>query len=202
MNLISIEEREVLPKGLKQTTINEDKVKSYFFDGDYELLSALSTLSIPLNQDNPTLFYAGCGADIFFPLIYIEKLFKKLKSITCIFVDRENCLNLLLTQLDDVNVSFAQKKNIITFYWKHLLVTLEFIQADVFSIQFPSFDIYFERAFRIMKDEHPEYESKIFNALNKTGILISDSGFQFIPNQVPVPKELSSYNEMIVGVKE
>jgi|SRR3989344_3624668 len=202
MAVISIEERNVKPKGLKQTNIDETKVKSFFFDDDYALLNHLNNLQIPLKEESPTLFYPGCGADIFFPLIYIEKLFPQIKSITCIFVDREYCLNLLLTQLDDVNVSFAKKKNKVQFYWKHLHVTLEFIQADVFTMQLPSFDIYFERAFRIMKSEHPDFELNIHASLNPNGIIISDNGFQHVQlKRIDVPKELSGYKEMIIAVK-
>jgi len=199
---ISLEEREVIPKGVQQTAVAEEKVQSFFFDDDYERLQLLNKINIQLNNSNPTLFYPGCGADIFFPLIYVEKLFPKLKKANFFFVDTQECLNLLLTQLDDVNVSFSQDKNIITFYWKHLLVTLEFIITDVFTMQLPSFDIYFERAFRIMKSEHPEYERWIFDALNPNGIIISDSGFQHLKlDQITAPKELSGYGEMVVAVK-
>ncbi len=67
----------------------------------------------------------------------------------------------------------------------------------------PTFDIYFERAFRIMRERHPEYEQKIVEKLNRGGILISDSGFQDTTlRKIMVPKELSAYGEMVLGVMD
>ena len=53
-----------------------------------------------------------------------------------------------------------------------------------------------------MKEQDQSYEHKIFEKLKTGGILISDSGYQKTPLQkMKVPPELSSYKEMIIGVK-
>ena len=78
------------------------------------------------------------------------------------------------------------------------------MQGSIFQIlpQIPPFDIYFERAFRIMKDGHENYEKQIYQKLKPKGILISDSGFQNSPlEKVEVSQKLSAYKEMIIGVK-
>ncbi len=204
--LISFEERPVKGKGLnKLAKPREDKIKEYLFPDEYQNLLLLHDLPRQEYPEHPVLFYPGCGADILLPLKYLEILFPRLRKITFIFNDQDNNLGLIKTILDDVGVSFKQKKNYLQFYWNGMLVNLTFTQGDIFKIvsHIPSFDIYFERAFRIMKDDHPEYENQIYQKLKNKGILISDSGFQHLPlERVEVSQELSAYREMIIGVKK
>ena len=203
--LISYEERLVKAKGLnKLAKPKEDKIKEYLFPDEYQNLSLL--LNIPKLEypEHPILFYPGCGADILMPLKYAEILFPKLRNITFIFNDIDNNIGLIKTILDEIGISFKEKKNFLQFYWNGILVDLTFIQGNIFPTlnQIPAFDIYFERAFRIMKDDNPKYENQIYEKLNSKGILISDSGFRHVPlEKVEVSQELSSYGEMIIGVK-
>ncbi len=205
--LISYEERKVKAKGLnKLAKPNEDKVKEYLFPDEYKNLSLLLDLPKLEYHKNPILFYPGCGADILIPLKYIEILFPLLCNVTFIFNDADNNLGLIKTILDDVGISFQEpKKNSLRFYWGGILVDLKFIQGNVFQLlsSLPEFDIYFERAFRIMKDDHLQYEQQIYHKLKPNGILISDSGFQQLPlEKIEVSPELSAYKEMIIGIKK
>ena len=110
---------------------------------------------------------------------------------------------IIRTILDDVGLSFAEKGKAIQFYWKDTLVDVELLQGDVFQLGLPLFNVYFERAFRIIKDPYPWYEQKVYHHLELGGIVISDSGFQGVPlEKVAVPQELSSYGEMIIGIKK
>lgn len=204
--LIVFADRKVKAKGLdKSNKPDENKVKNYFFCEDYSNLSLLTaSFDLAVNPaEKLTLFYPGCGADILFPLKYLEKIFPTVTEINLVFNDFDNNLNLIKTVLDDVGVSFAEEKNnTIHFYWNNQLIYLQFLQGNVFEIELPKFDIYFEKAFRIMKSYHPEYENKIFSKLKPQGILISDSGFQEFPlKKLKVSKKLSAYGEMIIGVK-
>lgn len=207
--LIIFEDRMVKARGLdKSQKPNENKVKSYFFCEDYDHLSkALSLSKVSVGRAaNPAetlvLFYPGCGADILFPLKYVEKLFPNIIEINFIFNDLDDNLNLIKTVLDEVGISFSEEDNRLNFYWNNILVHLEFQLGNIFEIELPNFDIYFEKAFRIMKSYHPEYESKVFTKLNLGGMLISDSGFQEFPLQkLLVSPKLSAYGEMIIGVK-
>ena len=53
-----------------------------------------------------------------------------------------------------------------------------------------------------MKENSLYYEEKIFEKLNKNGLIISDSGFRHLPlNKLVAPQELSSYEEMIIALK-
>jgi hypothetical protein len=202
-NLISLSARKIKPKGLnKSNKINENKLKEYFLTGDYENLSLLEKVSLKQIKEKLTLFYPGCGTDILTPLIYLEKILLQTKKAKFIFLDQTNSLGIVKTILDDIGVSFSERKNKIKFYWKDKLIDLEFIENNVFYSELPEFDIYFEKAFRIMKDGNQDYEKNIFNQLNKNGIIISDSGFQEFPlKRISVSQELSAYQEMIIGVK-
>ena len=228
--VLVFQEKKVLAKGLVKHFPKEKKLKEFFFSEDYKKLKELKSQELKTQNlllsslQTPVLFYPGCGADILFPLLFMEKFFPKLERGTFIFADKEFTLGLIKTVLDEVGISFAennkneneqnfqwmnnsQNKPAILFYWKELLIELHFFQEDIFSLlpELPAFDVYFEKAFRIFKDENGLYEKNIFEKLKKNGILISDSGFQWLSSQnlqrIAVPKELSSYGEMVVGVK-
>ena len=132
--LISYEEKKAKAKGLdKSAKPKEEKLKEYFFPDDYHNLSLLSGLSKIEYPENPTLFYPGCGADILFPLKYVELLFPRLRKVTLILNDIDNNFGIIKTVLDDVGVSFAEKKKSLQFYWNGILVDLQFIQGTASS---------------------------------------------------------------------
>ena len=194
--LISYEERAVKAKGLnKLAKPDQEKIQQYLFPDEYQNLSLLLNLPKLGLPENPILFYPGCGADILMPLKYIEILFPRLRNVTFIFNDIDNTFGLIKTVLDDVGISFELNRNSLQFYWNGILVDLQFLHENVFTLKdLPAFDIYFERAFRIMKDDYPDYENQIYQQLNPKGIFISDSGFQHMPlEKLPVSQELIAY---------
>ena len=204
VDVISLVEKRIIPKGLnKEALPNEESIKNFFFEGDYKNLDFLNNLEkINLNTKRPILFYPGCGADILNPLIYLEKLFPEISGAEFLLVDVVSNLGLIKTVLDDIGISFKEEGETISFYWKNKLINLEFIEGNVFQLELPNFDIYFEKAFRIMKENSLYYEEKIFEKLNKNGLIISDSGFRHLPlNKLVAPQELSSYEEMIIALK-
>ncbi len=205
-SLIFFQERTVPAQGHKKNEINIEKVKSYFHDEDYANLALLKEVPpLSLLNKKPTFFYPGCGVDILFPLHYLEFLFPALQHISFLFVDCMNNLGMIKTILDDIGISFSEHDKTILFYWKTMFVSLTYVQGDVFSSlqSFPDFDIYFEKSFRIMKEQEETFEQKIYEKLKPGGILISDSGFQSFPFQkIKISPKLSSYNEMILAVKE
>lgn len=200
-NLISLSSRKIKPKGLdKNNKINENKLKEHFLADDYEKLELIPKLE--QTKEKLTLFYPGCGSDILNPLIYLKKMFPQTKEAKLIFVDQINFSGIIKTILDEVGISFSEKENKIEFYWKDISIELDFIENNVFESTLPEFDIYFEKAFRVMKDKNPDYETNIFNKLKTNGIIISDSGFQELPiKKINVSQELSSYKEMIIWIK-
>ncbi len=198
-NFVSIIPRLVESKDPdKSYKIDEKALINQMFDDDFNKLSLLDDLQTFNISDKPTLFYPGSGCDIVFPCLYVEKLFN-VKEIDFIFMDVYDNLVSIRTVLDDLGISIDSNNS---FYWNGILIHLKFQVADVFVSELPSFDIYFEKAFRIMKDPFPNYEEKIVEKLNPNGVLISDSGFKNVKLQkIDVSKELSSYKEMVVGKK-
>jgi len=202
---IEFSERDVKTKGATRGVLpNREKIQSYCFDDEYAHLELLHTIT-PSSHAKASLLYPGCGADILFPLLYLEHLFPQLTEVHCTFVDTQDNQRLIETVLDDIGIPFSRKKNKISFYWKDTGVNISFIVENIFNIIdfLPPFDIYFERAFRIMKDGHTDYEETVVGKLAPGGILISDSGFlQTSLQEISVPKELSAYGEMVMGRKE
>ena len=201
--IVSILPRKVLARGLKLTSLpSTQRIKEYLLPDEYKLIFVLQKLPTFPHQQ-VTLLYPGCGTDILFPLLYLEKLFPKLEKAQFLFVDVYDLRDAIKTILDDIGVSFAEDNHLLQFYWKGKLITLTFIEKDIFQVQLPAFNVYFERAFRIMKDGHENYEQRVFEKLAKGGILMSDSGFKDVPlRRMKVPQELSAYGEMVLGVKE
>ncbi|MBT5342156.1 hypothetical protein HOL59_01075, partial [Candidatus Woesearchaeota archaeon] len=149
---IFYEERNVTAKGLDPNNkINEDKLKSYIFKEDYNNLNLLNNIKIPLDKEEISLLYPGCGVDILFPLIYLEKLFPQIKTANLTFVDEEYTFGLIKTVLDEVGISFTENNlnNYLQFYWKSTLINLNFILKKIehhLPDQEPV-DVYFEKAF-------------------------------------------------------
>ena len=202
-NLIIFEEKAVKAKGLnKDQKIDENKLKDYFFDDELENLRLLDNLPKFDLSRKISLLYPGCGTDILTPLIYLEKLFPKAKEAQLMMVDEMPVSGIIKTILDEIGISFSETKEDIGFYWKNKLVKVKFIQSRVQDLELPEFNVYFERAFRIMKDQIPDYEQKMYSKLISGGIIISDSGFDSLKlERIDVPLELSAYGEMVIGRK-
>ncbi len=205
VNLIVLQSRKVKVKGINNNDIiDNNKLNEYFFKEDYSNLKLLDNLPKFRRDGGLSLFYPGCGSDILFPLIYIDKLFPNIKEVKLIFLDRLNYLQTIKTILDDIGISFSEE-GILKFYWKSKLISLYFVNGEVNSFleEINGYDVYFEKAFRIMKSRYEGYEGLVYDKLNCGGVLISDSGFLGLDLEyLPIPRRLSSYGEMVLGVKK
>ncbi len=203
--IISYVAREVTARGLdKQALPDEKALQVYLFHDDYAQLALLKPLSV-FSLSKASMLYPGAGVDILFPLLYVEHLFPALQQVELVLVDIDENRTVIKTILDDIGISFAEEKQGIAFYWRGKLINVKFMVGDIFRLlpTLPRFDIYFERAFRIMKEDHPDYEHKVVEKLNASGIVISDSGFQHSKlRKIEVSQGLSAYKEMVMGVKE
>ncbi len=203
--LITISERNIKPRGAKKGSIpHREKLAEFLFVDELEALNSLRGVAIP-SKPRLHVLYPGCGSDVLTLLLYLESAFPNLQEAVCTFIDIYDNLGLIKTILDEVGIPFSAKENEIMFYWGNLNVKLEFKIGNIFTLlpTLEPVDVYFERAFRIMKDEQKSYESMVVDKLNPGGILISDSGFQDAKvRRITVPQELSSYGEMVVGLKE
>ncbi len=204
MSIISLIPRKVKAKGSNPNSILDyTLLENFLFEEELMSIRLLDSVDkISINKAPIILFYPGCGSDILTPLIYLEKLFCNNNYFHFIFNDIDNTFDLIKTILDDVQIPFSEDNSKINFFINNKNITLEFLQGDVFELIYNiKYDIYFERTFRIMKDNHPEYEHIAYNNLNKNGVLISDSGFHNV-KKLNIPKELSAYKEMVIAIKE
>ncbi len=198
----------IVAKSVKATGLNKaarpnlQKLRTYFFQEEWERLALLKQLPQFPQRSKVKVLYPGCGADLFLPLFYLEQLFPQLQQAELVLVDIHNLKDTMKTLLDEVGISFSEEQESILFYWNNLLIRLTLVEGDVFELfpALPAFDLYFERAFRIMKDQHHDYEETVLEKLLPGGLVVSDSGFENAELQrFPVPSELSSYGEMVVG---
>ncbi len=207
-NLISLIPRTVVAQGLRKNNYDEEKIKDFFFQEEWEKLPLLKQLP-QFPNTKISLLYPGSGADIFWPLYYLEHLFPQLEKAHLLFIDLYDISDMIKTVLDDVGMSFEEKeqnkgRKTIAFYWKDILVTVAVQRGNIFELLpiLPQFNLYFEKAFRIMKEGQNDYEEKILQKLLPGGLIVSDSGFENMPLQLfSVPNELSAYGEMVVGRK-
>ncbi len=207
MGFISVVERKVEARGAVRSNFDLVDFSVVEFSDSLAVLDVLDMGLCGSISDAPLLFYPGCGCDVVFPLEYVRRLWPKVRMLSCVFVDATFQQGLIETVLDTLGISFAREENVLMFYWGDILVRLRVIRCDVFSFidRFTGFDIYFERAFRIMKDGWEGYEEKVVLGLNPCGIVISDSGFRgfdSVLSYIPVSCDLSVYGEMVIGRKK
>lgn len=205
MVFICTVQRRVEALGATRSSVSAVSFEKVVFLADIEKLELLSSVVVSVETSVPLLLYAGSGCDVVFPLEYVRLLFPAIKSLSCVFVDVIPQQGLIETVLDDLGISFARDGNVLMFWWGDILVRLRIVTCDVFSFidTFSGFDIYFERAFRIMKDGQDKYEAEVATRLNTGGVVISDSGFLGVGlDYVIVDPTLSVYGEMVVGKKK
>ncbi|HLC81934.1 MAG TPA: hypothetical protein VJH68_04730 [Candidatus Nanoarchaeia archaeon] len=203
MPFLNFIEKAVSAQGLDlHNKVISSNLYHHLLDEELNYLKQLNSIpKIALDTNYPILLYPGSGSDILYPLFFLG-IIDNLQQATLIFIDIQNNLGMIKSILDDVGISFAEDNNTIAFYWKKILIRLEFRLNSFFSMELPRFDIYFERKFAIFREALENYELKIVEALNKKGLIISDYGFKnFKFEQMTVPAGLSSYSEMILGRK-
>ncbi len=202
--LISYVARPVVAKGLNlQATFDSCKISEYLFSDEKRHLVLLENLKLDFDFKRPLVFYPGCGVDIVWFLQVMERVFDS-PEVDVLFLDQDYVQGTIETVLDDIGVSFERQGNVLHFYYSGRLFHLTIRQADVFSDwkSVPEYDMYFERAFRLMRDFASEYEKRVVEKLHPGGVLISDSGYKdYGLEEIPVAGEISAYGEMIVGKK-
>ena len=164
-----------------------------------EDVKAIKSLKFNISKEKITLFYPGSASDIATPLLYILTQFKT-KKATLIFVDVDHQILGLKNALKTLNVKFKQNNHVLKFNINKIPFTLKFYQYDIHQVPLPKFNVYFEKAFRIMKTD--QFEKRIYDKLEPNGILIADNGYkQFKLKKLKAPKKLSAYKDMIIAIK-
>ena len=151
-----------------------------------------------LDKERLTFFYPGCGLDVVQPLLYASKICSA-EHIRFVFADKDisaDEIASLMLQLTD-NHNFRVKKidkntEVAEFFFQDRDISFICKSGNVLT-QIPKelkdgYDVYFERAFEIFREENQSFLPNILDHLNKDGIVISDAG---------IPKELAKDLEKI-----
>ena len=177
--------------GMKQEVLEE------FMHADELEASEHITEGI-LDKRQLTFFYPGCGLDVVQPLLYALKICSA-ERINFVFADKDlkaDELASLMLQLTD-NHNYTTKKvdrytEVAEFFFQDRYISFICKSGDVLT-RIPKelkagYDVYFERAFEIFREENPSFLPDILDHLNKDGIVISDAG---------LPKEIAKDLEKI-----
>jgi hypothetical protein len=175
--------------------------KNYLFDDEYHYFKEIKKTKNKINVQKPIFYYPGSGDDIITPLIIVDKLFEN-KNFKFIFQDKVDFFKNIKFTLNNLKIPFSKFKQGIKFYYNQKEIELIFNVKDVNKFIEPHYDIYYERRFRIMKEEVFNYEKTIYQNLNKQGIIISDSGFENLKQKKLLDNKLSSYGKMVFVIKE
>ncbi len=202
---ISYAARPIVAKGLDSNAVLDyAAVDQYLFSDEKCYLKSLENVRISLPVRKPLIFYPGCGVDIVWFLHVVKRVFDVFE-MNVLFMDQDYVQGIIETILDDIGVSFDRQGNILHFYFQGILVHLTIQNGNVFDVleNVPMYDVYFERAFRLMRDAVFGYERWVFEKLRLGGVLISDCGYGDVGlERIPVNAEISVYGEMIVGKKK
>ena len=196
--------------------INLNKLKKEL--GKDELDSFLKIKKIfknkKLKKPEITFFYPGCGDDIINPLLLSDALLGY-KTINFVLVDIE--LFDIINVLKHLDIKFKEKKskNKITISLKQKNKKINIIHCaknvlDKWPAELQEgFDVYFERAFEVCRRDDPFFVKRVFDNMNKDGLLVSDCGFYNTTiikknnfKQVKVPTSFGFYNNLRIFVKK
>jgi hypothetical protein len=140
-----------------------------------------------IDKEELTLFYPGCGVDIVQPLIYASKIVPSAKKLGFILAD----LNVSADDVISLMVQLTGNRNYrkkmidknterVIFRFKDKKISFTCKTGDVLT-DMPSeivngYDVYFERAFEICREDKPSFLKRAIHHLNQDGIIITDAG--------------------------
>ena len=105
-NLVVYTQRDVKPRGLtKSHLLRKEMVEEYLFLEDLKRLIMLSNHNLALPHQDIRVFYPGCGADILYPLFFLEKLFPSAATIKLLFNDVDQTMPIVAAE----GKSFSRK---------------------------------------------------------------------------------------------
>jgi len=142
----------------------------------------LNQENIKLNKKNISIFNPGSEADIISPLLVLDACvdLKEEHNILLCFVDLKDLDIVIRERIKKTILNSSPKLNIkenytdIRFKLKNSDITIRYIKKDAlrFIDKMDCFDIYFERAFDIIRSDDKEYPQKILKKTNH--IIFSD----------------------------
>lgn len=172
----------------KTPKLNHEKLRARSFKDEFNTYLKLKEIfkDQKLKKDRIVLFNPGAGGDVINPLLFVDAL-TECRQLDMFFVDDRFYYQFILQGLEEViddfkyDISVSAGKAVIKFRLNKTKVNLVYLGEDVFK-NLPKdiengFDVYFERAFRLFREDQIRQMSYIFGRLRKGGFVISDWGF-------------------------
>lgn len=204
----------------KKPALNHEKLKQGSFKDEFNTYLRLKEIfkDKKLKKDKIIFFNPGAGGDIINPLLFIDALIE-CKNLEMIFMDPRFYYSFVIEALKDVVENFKYKLKLngntaqISFRLNRTKCSMVYVGKDAFE-RIPDeikkgFDIYYERAFRLFRDDQNLYMSLIFEKMNKGGLVVTDWGFnkpiiekgglkkiENIPKDFGIYKNLTIYKKL------
>lgn len=152
-----------------------------------ELAAFRHVPQIVLDKKDVEVFYPGCGLDLVQPLVYASKMMRNARSITFILADKDitagDVVSLMLQLTGNHNYRLGkidERTESASFQFKDKQMRFICKRGDVLS-HLPreiskGYDVYFERAFEIFRNEQPAFIYDALHLLRRGGIVITDAG--------------------------
>ena len=172
----------------KKPKLNYEKLKSGSFKDEFATYLKLKQHfnGHKLKKDKITFFNPGAGGDIINPILFIDAL-TEAKELELIFFDPRFYYMFVIEGLKEIidnfkyNIKLNNSTAVIKFKINKTKYNLVYIGRDAFA-RIPDeikagFDIYYERAFRLFRDDQNLYMALVFEKMNPGGLAITDWGF-------------------------
>ena len=172
----------------KKPKLNPERLKEGSFKDEYSTYLKLKEQfnGNKLKKDKVVFFNPGAGGDIINPILFIDALIE-CKELELIFFDPRFYYQFVIEGLKEIIDNFKYKiklnenKAIINFKYNGTKVNMIYSGTDAFE-KIPSeikqgFDVYYERAFRLFRDDQNLYMALVFEKMNSKGLVITDWGF-------------------------
>lgn len=204
----------------KKAKLNREKLKLGSFKEEFYTYLKIKEFfnGNKIKKDKIIFFNPGAGGDIVNPMLFIDAV-TECKELEMIFFDPRFYYQFVIEGLKEIIDNFKYKMKVdgklakITFKLNKTKVILNYIGKDAFE-RIPSeikqgFDIYYERAFRLFRDDQNLYMALIFEKMYSGGLVITDWGFNKpviekgnLKKIEKVPKDFGIYKNLTIYKKK
>ena len=203
----------------KKPVLNLEKLKDNSFEDELSTCHKLKKIfkNKKLKKDKVVILNLGAGGDIINPMLFADALVEA-KEIVFLFYDPRFYYQFIIGELEDIidNFKYKLKLNgntaIIKFKLNNTKMSIVYSGRNAFDGMPPEikqgFDVYYERAFRLFRDDQNLYMAFVFEKMNKDGLVVTDWGFNKLITEKGnlqkiegIPKEFGIYHNLTIYKK-
>ena len=203
----------------KKPVLNLEKLKGNSFEDELNTCLKLKEIfkDKKLKKDRVVFLNLGAGGDIINPVLFADALIEA-KEIVFLFYDPRFYYQFIIGELEDIIDNFKYKlklnKNTATIKFKlnNTKMSIVYSGRNAFDGMPPEikqgFDVYYERAFRLFRDDQNTFMYLLFQRMNKNGLVVTDWGFENIITEKTnlqkingIPKDFGIYHNLTIYKK-